>query len=183
MEREDSPKNKLLQFNEHGIIYFNQIISTQMLISTRRKGTKPDKYKKVYTKYLSAAITGGVGAAGAAIGAGIGTSLGPLGTIVGATGGAVIDILIKKALKKNQKKQCENTNKIAKFFVDYDPFDEKCIHLLYNLFSEIFINHNLQVNMARGLSINYRPQHNLSLFEICTYLQKFLMYPKISQGN
>ena len=140
---EDTPKNRLLQFNEHGVIYFNQIVSTKMLISTR----KPDKYTKVYTKYLSAIITGGAGAAGAAIGAGVGTVLGPLGTIVGATGGAVVDVLIKKAaLKKNQKKQCENANKIAQFFLGYDPYDEKCIHLLYNLFSEIFMNYNLQVN-------------------------------------
>ena len=147
---EDTPKNRLLQFNEHGVIYFNQIVSTKMLISTR----KPDKYTKVYTKYLSAIITGGAGAAGAAIGAGVGTVLGPLGTIVGATGGAVVDVLIKKAaLKKNQKKQCENANKIAQFFLGYDPYDEKCIHLLYNLFSEIFMNFNLQVNTqhARGL--------------------------------
>ena len=154
MEREDSPKNRLLQFNEHGIIYFNQIVSTQMLISTRKKGTKPDKYTKVYIKYLSAAITGGVGAAGGAIGAGIGTTLGPLGTIVGAAGGVVFDVLIKKALKKNQKKQSENANKIAKFFVGYDPFDEKYIHMLYNLFSEIFINYNLQVNKYGKRSFN-----------------------------
>ena len=139
---EDTPKNRLLQFNEHGVIYFNQIVSTKMLISTR----KPDKYTKVYTKYLSTVITGGAGAAGAAIGAGVGTVLGPLGTIVGATGGAVVDALIKKALKKNQKKQCEDANRIAQFFLGYDPYDEKCIHLLYNLFSEIFMNYNLQVN-------------------------------------
>ena len=146
---EDTPKNRLLQFNEHGVIYFNQIVSTKMLISTRQ----PDKYTKVYTKYLSTVITGGAGAAGAAIGAGVGTVLGPLGTIVGATGGAVVDALIKKALKKNQKKQCEDANRIAQFFLGYDPYDEKCIHLLYNLFSEIFMNYNLQVNTqhARGL--------------------------------
>ena len=151
MERDS--KNKLLLFNEHGIIYFNQIVTTQKLISRSKKGTKPDKYTKVYAKYLSAAITGGAGATGAAIG---GTALGPLGTIVGAAGGAVFDVLIKKALKKNEKKECENANKIAEFFVDYDPFDEQYIHMLYNLFSEIFINYNLQVNMARGLSPEYK---------------------------
>jgi uncharacterized membrane protein len=146
---EDTPKNRLLQFNEHGVIYFNQIVSTKMLISTR----EPDKHTKVYTKYLSTIITGGTAAAGAAIGAGVGTVLGPLGTIVGATGGAVVDVLIKKGLKKKKKKQCEDANRIAQFFLGYDPYDEKCIHLLYNLFSEIFMNYNLQVNTqrARGL--------------------------------
>ena len=126
---EDNEKNRYIKFIEFGITHFNLKTSTEMLCAQSKDNVKLSNSSNYLLEAATASLYEGLKQQ---------SVLGPIGAAIGKTSGLILKDLLK--LKKHK-----HAKKFEKIFAGYDPKSKDWIHLLAEVFHEIFVSYNMQV--------------------------------------
>ena len=128
---EDNEKNRYIKFIEFGITHFNLKTSTEMLCAQSKDNVKTSNSSNYLLEAFTASLYEGLKK----------SPLGPIGAAIGKTSGLIVKDLLK--LKKHK-----HAKKFEKIFAGYDPKSKEWIHLLAEVFHEIFVSYNMQVSYS-----------------------------------